>query len=248
MRDIKTDSEQGTSVAEVMIVDAYFRFPCPNPACGKRLKALLDQVGKRVRCSCGQSLVVPDHPVPADSSLEPADSGRERADVRPPSLRESTEPAKTNEDLPTKPPAEDVEDTDARNTFALFYGIPSLPGIMCLVYGLQQERIGLAAVGAGLIVFSVVGAVSLFVKRKRATTLANAFTMVGVPLGAVAGFIVALANSDETGEFWSVKGLAGGGLAGGMALRPFGWLVGLCADMFWGGQEAGPCAGAIRRS
>ncbi len=147
----------------------------------------------------------------------------------------------SNEEPPRAPtPVKDFEDTSARNTFALFYGIPCIPGLMFVAFGIAQGKIGLAAVGAGLIIFSIVGALSLFIKCKRAAALANIFTMVGIPLGAALGFIVALANSGEMGEFWLLKGLAVGSMAGGMALRPFGWLVGLCADMFSAGREAEP--------
>lgn len=40
-------------------MDVYFRYPCLNPACGKRLKATPLQAGRRACCSCGQSVVVP---------------------------------------------------------------------------------------------------------------------------------------------------------------------------------------------
>lgn len=38
-------------------MDGYFRFPCP--ACGKRLKATPEQVGRAARCSCGTALAIP---------------------------------------------------------------------------------------------------------------------------------------------------------------------------------------------
>ena len=126
-----------------------------------------------------------------------------------------------------------AEDIQARNTFALFYGIPLLAGIMFLVLGLQQLKLGLATVGACLIFFSVVGAISLFIKRKRANTLANVFTAVGILPGAVVGFVFALARSEELGPSWSVQGLAVGALAGAGVSRPFGWLIGFCADVLW---------------
>ena len=47
-------------------MDPYFRFACPNPLCGKRLKATPEFIGRKARCGCGQSVVVP---VPAAEVL-----------------------------------------------------------------------------------------------------------------------------------------------------------------------------------
>jgi uncharacterized protein (TIGR03067 family) len=47
-------------------MDTYFRFPCPNPVCGKRLKARPHQAGRHTRCpNCGQPVV----PQPAAAPL-----------------------------------------------------------------------------------------------------------------------------------------------------------------------------------
>jgi hypothetical protein len=49
----------------VKAVGSPFRFRCP--ACGKALGARLDQAGKKARCSCGQTPVVPGpRPAPAN--------------------------------------------------------------------------------------------------------------------------------------------------------------------------------------
>ena len=48
-------------------MDEHIRFPCP--ACGKRLKAPQAHAGRRARCSCGQSVVVPSpEPLPLDDA------------------------------------------------------------------------------------------------------------------------------------------------------------------------------------
>ncbi|HUR54928.1 MAG TPA: hypothetical protein VMZ71_12420 [Gemmataceae bacterium] len=51
-------------------MDPYFRFQCPNPVCNKRLKATLEHVGRRARCTCGQSVIVP-HPEPLSLDDDP---------------------------------------------------------------------------------------------------------------------------------------------------------------------------------
>jgi len=47
-------------------MDKQIRFSCSNPSCGKRLKAPPEHAGRRARCSCGQSVVVPS-PAPLPS-------------------------------------------------------------------------------------------------------------------------------------------------------------------------------------
>lgn len=219
-------------------MDAPIRFPCPNPACGKQLRTDPDKVGKRVRCSCGQVLVVPRHP---GSGERPG--RREQGTAGSPETRATVggagTPTAAQEKPPEAPPlAESPEDTSARNFFALMYGIPAVPGLMFVGFGIEQGRLGLAAVGACLLVFSAVGALSLFVTRKRASVFANVFTVIGAPLGAAAGFVFALLSPEGVGEGGLVKGLVVGALAGGGALRPLGWLIGLCAGDAGGDREA----------
>jgi len=90
-------------------MDEYFRFPCP--ACGKRLKATLQHVGRSARCGCGQAVIVPPPP-PVEFPLPnaPATPVAQYTPTAAPQAFPTAEPifdepAETSPSLPSQPAA-----------------------------------------------------------------------------------------------------------------------------------------------
>src|SRR5262249_10227080 len=62
----------GRQFVEVSPMDEFFRFSCPG--CGKTLKALPRNAGKKAHCSCGRALQVPT-PQGTEGSAAPEQAG-----------------------------------------------------------------------------------------------------------------------------------------------------------------------------